>query len=52
VFGLITTFIEVAGAILISTGIGICFGTGAALIAGGILMITGSVLASRAGVSE
>lgn len=52
VFGLITTAIEVIGASLISVGVGICFGLGAALIVGGILIIAGSVLASRAGDIE
>lgn len=50
-FGIITTIIETVGAILISVGIGICFGIGAGLIAAGILTIAGSFLASQ-GVAE
>jgi hypothetical protein len=54
VFGIITTVIEVIGALLVSTGIGMCFGLGAGLIAAGVLVITGSFLATRAmeGVAE
>lgn len=53
-FGLITTIIEIAGALLIATGVGLCFGIGAGLIAAGILTIAGSFLATRAmeGVAE
>lgn len=50
-FGLITTIIEAVGALSIAIGIGLCFGFGAALIAGGALLIAGSYLASR-GVAE
>ena len=45
-FGLITTIIEAIGALCIAVGVGICFGLGAGLIAGGILAIAGSYLAS------
>lgn len=48
---IISTIIEIAGALLISIGIGICFGIGAGLIAGGVLAIAGSFLASQ-GVAE
>ena len=47
-FGLITTIIEIVGALLISTGVALCFGIGAGLIAAGILTIAGSFLATRA----
>lgn len=47
-FGLITTIIEATGAILIAVGIGLCFGLGAALIAGGVLLLAGSYLATIA----
>ena len=50
-FGLISTIIEIAGALSIAVGVGICFGLGAALITAGILAIAGSFLASR-GVAE
>ena len=50
-FGLMTTLIEIAGAIAIAAGITICFGIGAGLIVAGVLAITGSFLASR-GVAE
>lgn len=43
---LISTIIEIAGAISIALGIGICFGIGAGLIAGGVLAIAGSYLAN------
>jgi hypothetical protein len=46
VFGLITTTIEVLGAISISVGVGFCFGLGAALIAAGVLLLVGSYLAT------
>ena len=45
-FGLITTMIEAIGALSISIGVGLCFGLGAGLIAGGILAIAGSYLAT------
>ena len=45
----ITTIAEVVGAIMISAGIGIILGLGAALIAGGILAITASTLADLGG---
>ena len=52
-FGLISTMIEIAGAVLIAVGTGICFGLGAGLIVAGALAITGSLLATRAaGVTE
>ena len=47
VFGLISTIIEIAGAIAIAVGVGICFGIGAGLIAGGVLAIAGSYLATQ-----
>jgi hypothetical protein len=54
VFGIITTVIEITGALLIATGVGLCFGLGAGLIAAGILAIAGSFLATRTmeGVAE
>ena len=54
-FSIITTTIEILGAIMIAAGIGLCFGWGAALIAGGTLILAGSYFANRAsleGVSE
>lgn len=45
-FGLITTSIEVLGAISISAGVGLCFGIGAALIAVGVLLLVGSYIAT------
>ena len=45
----ITTITELAGAAMISVGLGIIFGVGAALIAGGILVVIGSVLADMGG---
>ena len=50
-FGIITTIIETVGALLIAIGVGLCFGLGAGLIAGGALAIAGSFLASQ-GVAE
>ena len=50
-FGLISTIIEAIGGALVVAGIGVCFGIGAALIGAGVLLIAGSVLASR-GVAE
>ena len=50
--GLITTMIEIFGAILITVGIGMILGVGAALISGGVLILTGSFLATRSGVVE
>ena len=47
-FDIITTAVDIAGASLLAVGIGICFGVGAALIAGGILILVGSFLAQRA----
>lgn len=44
--GLISTIIEITGAISIAVGIGICFGLGAGLIAAGVLAIAGSYLAN------
>jgi hypothetical protein len=46
VFGLITTITETVGALLIAVGVGICFGVGAALITGGVLILLGSYLAT------
>ena len=46
VFGLITTIVEIAGAISVAVGVGLCLGLGAGLIAGGILAIAGSYLVS------
>jgi hypothetical protein len=46
VFGLITTITETIGALLITIGVGICFGIGAALIVGGSLTLIGSYLAT------
>ena len=40
--------IEIAGATMITSGIGLCFGLGAALISGGTLILAGSYLATRA----
>ena len=48
-FDIITTAVDIAGASLLAVGIGICFGVGAALIAGGILAITASTLADLGG---
>lgn len=45
-FGLITTIVEIIGAVAISVGVGICFGLGAGLIVSGILAIAGSYFAS------
>lgn len=45
-FGLITTIIEILGAVCISTGVGLCFGLGAALIAAGVLLLVGSYFAT------
>ena len=45
-FGLITTIVEIAGAISIAVGVGLCFGVGAGFIAAGILAIAGSYAAS------
>ena len=45
----ITTITELIGATMISVGLGIVFGIGAALIAGGILAIVGSALADLGG---
>ena len=47
-FGIITTIVEISGATLVAVGIGLCFGLGAALIAGGILILAGSYLATVA----
>lgn len=46
---IITTLAQVVGASMIAIGIGVVFGTGAALIAGGILVITGSILVDMGG---
>jgi len=45
----ITTITEAIGAIMISVGIGFVLGLGAALIAGGILVVVGSILADFGG---
>ena len=45
------TRLRAGGVVLITIGVGICFGIGAALITGGALLIAASVLASR-GVDE
>lgn len=45
-FGLITTMVEIAGAISIAIGVGICFGLGAGFIAAGVLAIAGSYAAT------
>lgn len=49
-FSIISTSIEVIGALSITIGVGILFGLGAALIVGGALAITGSILASKGAV--
>ena len=45
----ITTITELIGATMISVGLGVIFGVGAALIAGGILVVVGSILADFGG---
>jgi hypothetical protein len=45
----ITTITEAVGATMISVGLGFIFGIGAALIAGGILILVGSILADFGG---
>jgi hypothetical protein len=45
----ITTITEAIGATMISVGLGVIFGIGAALISGGILIVIGSVLADLGG---
>jgi hypothetical protein len=45
----ITTITELIGATMISVGLGIIFGFGAALISGGILIVIGSILADLGG---
>lgn len=45
----ITTITETIGATMISVGIGVIFGIGAALITGGILIVVGSILADFGG---
>jgi uncharacterized membrane protein YkgB len=45
----ITTITEAIGATMISVGIGFVLGLGAALIAGGILIVVGSILADFGG---
>lgn len=44
---ILTTIAEITGALLISFGIAMCFGTGAALIAAGVFTIAGSYLVAR-----
>lgn len=51
-FGLITTIIEILGAILIAVGIGIILGIGAACIAAGVLLLAGSYFVTSEGASE
>lgn len=46
VFGLLTTIIEIVGAILITIGIALLLGVGAACITAGVLAIAGSYFAS------
>lgn len=45
----ITTITEAIGATMISAGLGVIFGLGAALISGGILIVIGSILADFGG---
>ena len=45
----ITTITELIGATMISVGLGVIFGVGAALVTGGILILVGSVLADLGG---
>jgi hypothetical protein len=45
----ITTVTELIGATMISIGLGIIFGLGAALLTGGILILVGSILADFGG---
>ena len=45
----VTTVTELIGATMISVGLGFIFGLGAALVAGGILILVGSVLADLGG---
>ena len=45
-FGLLTTIIEIVGAILITIGIALLLGVGAACITAGVLAIAGSYFAS------
>lgn len=45
----ITTATELIGATMISVGLGVIFGIGAALISGGILIVIGSILADFGG---
>lgn len=44
---ILTTIAEVTGAVLITLGIGLIFGLGAALIAAGVFTIAGSYLVAR-----
>lgn len=46
---IITTLAQVAGASMIAVGVGVILGFGAALIAGGILVIVGSILVDMGG---
>jgi len=45
----ITTIAELIGATMISVGLGVMFGVGAALVTGGILILVGSILADFGG---
>jgi hypothetical protein len=46
---IITTLAQVAGASMVAIGVGVILGLGAALIAGGILVIVGSILVDMGG---
>jgi hypothetical protein len=46
---IITTLAQVAGASMIAVGVGVILGFGAALIAGGMLVIVGSILVDMGG---
>lgn len=46
---IITTLAQVAGASMIAVGVGVILGFGSALIAGGILVIVGSILVDMGG---
>jgi hypothetical protein len=46
---IITTLAQVAGASMIAVGVGVILGLGSALIAGGILVIVGSILVDMGG---
>ena len=44
---ILTTIAEITGAVLITLGIGLILGSGAALIAAGVFTIAGSYLVAR-----